>query len=240
MLSFVVPTYFEGKALERTLRGVKSLTIEPFELIVSDGGSKDETLDIARRYADRVCEWHETFRQTIAMARNIGATQAKGEFLVFMDADVVIPDMNTFFQRGLKHFAEDPKLGFLTVQYRIYPEEEHVADKFFFFLNNAAMVVQNNWLHRGASQGDFQMVRKSVFEQVGGYNEKLVATEDMDLALRVSRVARTHCDFSLTMYQSARRIRKMGWLKLLWTWNINYVYYLVRGKVNSSIWEPIR
>ncbi len=241
MLSFVIPTFKEGKALERTLTSIRTLTAYPFELIVSDGGSQDETLPTARQLASKVVEWHEPRRQTIGLARNLGAKEATGEYLVFMDADVVIPQMDTFFKKAFSNFEHDKNLALLLVQFRIYPEDERWADWFFFGISNVAMALQNNILHRGAAQGDFMLVRRDAFVKVGGFDESLVATEDMDLAIRLVKAGyRTRLDLALKIGMSARRLRAMGWPRLLWLWNSNYVAYLWRGKVKSEEWIAIR
>ena len=240
MLSFVIPTFKEGKALERTLDSIRTLTRFPFEIIVSDGGSQDETLPTAYKLADKTFEWKEAHRQTIAQARNIGARAATGEYLVFMDADVIIKDMDTFFAKALAQFEKDSQLGLLLVQFRIYPEEEHWSDWFFFGMSNLAIAFQNNVLGRGAAQGDFMMLKREYFERVGGFDESLVATEDMDLAIRIAKVGHTRLDLSMKIGMSSRRVRALGWPKLLWLWNSNFVYYLFRGKVKSEQWVPIR
>lgn len=240
MISFVIPTYTEGKALQHTLRSIRTLTLQPLEIIVSDGGSMDETLPIARELADRVLEWRESRRQTIGEARNLGAKAAEGEWLVFMDADVRIEHMDQFFARALGHFAKDSRLGLLLVQFRLYPEEERFIDWLMFGMSNLNLAFQNNVLRLGAAQGDFMMLRREAFLNVGGFDPALVATEDMDLAVRVAKRWRTHFDLSLKIGQSSRRVRALGWLKLIWLWNSNYVYYLWRGSVRSKEWQAIR
>jgi glycosyltransferase involved in cell wall biosynthesis len=67
MLSIIIPTLNEEKIIKSTLSLLKSRLKIPHELIVSDGGSNDKTVSIAKEYADKVVVFSEKNRQTIAM-----------------------------------------------------------------------------------------------------------------------------------------------------------------------------
>ena len=59
MLSIIIPTFNEERALEETLKGVKRLKGMPYELVVADSGSTDHTVNIAEKYADRVVRYED-------------------------------------------------------------------------------------------------------------------------------------------------------------------------------------
>src|SRR3989344_4367156 len=99
-ISIIIPTLREGPFLERTLQNFDTLQF-PHELIITDGGSTDKTLDIAGRYTDKITVWAESRRQTFGEAKNAGAALANGTFLVFIDADVIIPSPGAFFKEIL-------------------------------------------------------------------------------------------------------------------------------------------
>ena len=86
MLSFIIPTLNEHQTIERTLRCLSGYSGD-HEIIVSDGNSSDDTVEICRRFTDRIVVHDEPRRQTIAEARNAGAAAARGNHLVFVDAD---------------------------------------------------------------------------------------------------------------------------------------------------------
>src|SRR4051812_47233932 len=96
-LSIIIPTLNEEKILEKTLLHLRELHDIPYEIIVSDGKSKDKTIEIANKYADKVVVYEGEKRQTIGMGRNLGASVAQGDFFVFLDADMYVPDINDFF-----------------------------------------------------------------------------------------------------------------------------------------------
>src|SRR5687767_1658555 len=87
MLSFVVPAHNESQMIGETVRGLHEAGAtagEPYEIVVVDDASTDDTAALAGRAGARVV--HADVRH-IAAARNIGARAAGGEHLMFVDAD---------------------------------------------------------------------------------------------------------------------------------------------------------
>jgi glycosyltransferase involved in cell wall biosynthesis len=239
MISFVIPTLNEGKAIEGTLKCLKAYSGE-CEIIVSDGGSHDNTVEIARRYTDKVVVYQGEKRQNIAGGRNAGAKIAKGEYLVFLDADVTIFNIDEFFQRALSNFQKRKKLIALTCGYKILPENETFWDKVIFKILSQNFVLFNNYLHVGVSGGEFQMIKRESFEYVHGFDEKLVAAEDGDMFSRLGKIGRTRCDIRLSIYHSGRREHAIGWPRLLRQWMGNYIMVQLFRRSMSSEWEQIR
>ena len=239
MISIVIPTFNEQKRIEDTLTRLQKGFVVPHEIIVSDGKSQDETVRIARQYADQVVEHTGLKRQTIAQGRNVGARGSRGDFIAFMDADCRIDNPNKFFTDALRYFKEDQKLVALSARIRVFPEDETLADKIVWTCMNTG-----NWLLNllgvGAAPGEFQMMRKEIFEKVGGFNEQLVATEDYDMFRRLSKLGRVQLKLSLVVYHSGRHGHVFGWPRLLWIWFINTLSYILRGKSYSKEWEAIR
>ncbi len=239
MISFIIPTLNEESVLEKTLVSLREYH-GPHEVIVSDGRSTDATQDIARRLADRLIVYQGTKRQTIGQGRNDGAAVARGEFLVFLDADTVIPSPDDFFRTALERFAADQRLVGFIVHLRVAPSAATLADRIIFFVGDCVHFLYNNVLHIGASPGDFQMVRTSAFRRVGGFNESLVAGEDHELFRRLARIGRTRFEWSLSVYHSGRRAHRIGWPRLLAEWFANTLWVPLFGRAKSKVWTPIR
>lgn len=239
MISFVIPTLNEIKTIEQTLQCLAAYS-GTNEIIISDGNSKDGTVDICRKYTDNVIVYDKPDRQTIAMARNMGAAEAKGEYLVFLDADVVIPDIDRFFDVAEEAFRSDERLVALTVQYKVVPEQRTLADGIFFRMLGLQFLLSNNILRIGASGGEFQMIAGDAFRAVGGFNEKLAAAEDMDLFQRLSKIGRTRFERSLTVYHTGRRAHTVGWPRLAWEWFSNSMSVWMFKKSASKEWKEIR
>jgi len=239
VISFIIPTRNEEKALERTLVALSAYT-GPKEIIVSDGNSTDATLDIARSYADQVIVHAGPVRQNIAQGRNAGAFAARGDILVFLDADVIIDDIDAFFERALARF-EDERVSALTVTCRVFPEDETFMDWLVFgAVLPLSFYIQNNLLRTGGSTGEFQMVRASAFANVGGYDEGLVTTEDIDLFWRLAKHGRTLFPLDLAVHHTGRRAHIVGWPKLLRDWAVDFVSAILFRRSVTQEWEVIR
>ena len=92
-LSIIIPTLNEEKCLGRTLSSLNLLKPSPMEIIVVDGGSKDETVNIAKNY-DITLITSATKGRAIQM--NDGAKLAKGDYLCFVHADTLVPSDKFF------------------------------------------------------------------------------------------------------------------------------------------------
>ncbi len=241
-LSIIIPTLNEEKVLEGTLKSLRRNLSIPHEIIVSDGGSKDATAEIARAHADKVLVYSGTARQTIAMGRNDGAKAASpdSELLVFWDADCSVPDPQDFFSRATALFEKDAELSAITGTMRVLPEHATIWDTIIFGAVNAIFRFENNVLGRGDAAGEFQMMRRSAFDAVGGYREDLVAREDGDMFRRISEKGGTYLAPSLVVFHTGRRAHKIGWPRLLCEWFLNTISVMFRNKSHSKEWKPIR
>src|SRR5690348_14444255 len=123
MLSIIIPTLNEETVLEGTISALRVMRTTPYEVIVSDGHSADKTVEIAKKFADKVVEHDGKTRQNISQGRNAGAAAAKGEFLVFLDADGRIENPDSFFTEAIKQFSLNPKLVALTVKIKVFPNK---------------------------------------------------------------------------------------------------------------------
>ena len=239
MISIIIPTLNEESVIEKTLKNLKAQLTLPHEIIVTDGKSTDRTVEIAKQYADKVVEFKDARRQTIAEGRNDGARAASGDLLIFLDADCTIPDPNTTLARAIKQF-DDHKLVALIAWIEVGKEYRTFADWLVYTCFNSYLVLMNNILNFGISGGEFQMMRKADFDKVGGFNPKLVAAEDVELLSRLKKLGRLRIDPHLHVYHTGRRAHKIGWPRLLLQWNMNSLSMMFRGRAKSEEWEVIR
>ena len=89
-ISIVIPTKNEGNAIEECLTSILNQSVSPFEVIIVDGGSSDNTLDLARKFKVKII--HEGSFSSPANARNLGVENAKGSIVLIIDADVVLQE----------------------------------------------------------------------------------------------------------------------------------------------------
>lgn len=240
MISIVIPTLNEERRIGQTLQRLRDTLVGDFEIIVSDGGSKDKTADIARALADKVIVHSGLDRQTIAGGRNAGAKVAAGEYITFLDADVTIPNPAILFPGAVALFEKNKKLLGLCVALKVHPSECKRGDGFFSWLVNTVHRFLNNVLRIGSAMGEFQMVRREVFITVGGYREDLVAGEDNELFWRFNKIGRTRLCTEWVVYHSGRRAHQIGWIKLIYTWMINVGSVYIFKRSVSKEWTEVR
>ena len=244
LISIVIPTLQEEKLVANTLNAFpKELRAQySTELIISDGGSTDATLQIAEQLADKVVTHSGSAKQTIAEGRNVGAKYAGGSVIVFINADTVPANPKQFLaiifefanSKGQYHRASA-----LACPVHFAPQERKIADNFFHGFYNL-YVRSLIGLRIGVGRGECQVVRTEVFAMVGGYRQNLAAGEDFDLFARIGVKARVRFAPELLVFESPRRFRKFGYLRVLYWWTINAVSVFVRGRSSSDEWEAVR
>jgi len=93
LVSVVIPTYYEGDYIEDALESIRHQTYTPIEIIVSDATQEIEAIDETRQFSDEYdAEIVHTWVKNVAMGRNLGAKQATGDILMFLDADCILPN----------------------------------------------------------------------------------------------------------------------------------------------------
>jgi glycosyltransferase involved in cell wall biosynthesis len=239
-ISIIVPTLNEEKLILQVLRQFEPGLKDKFnlEVIVSDGGSKDSTLNFINGYADKVLVHKENYKQNISQGRNQGALNSKGDVLIFLNADTLISDINMFFDKVLKVF-EKKNVVAIACPVKVFRDEEILKDKVFHFTYNNYVRVLNKFF-MGMGRGECHIIKKDAFIKVGHYNEEMYAGEDFDLYKRLKKIGKIVFLKEITIYESPRRYRKFGYLKVFWDWTRNSVWITLFKKSISKDWEEVR
>lgn len=243
-LSVIIPTLEEEQTLGRLLERFDDSMLQRYgiELIVSDGGSSDATVAIARHYADVVVVHRARRRQTIAEGRNVGAYHSHGEVLVFLNADCVPADWDLFWETvyqwalGQGRYA---RYAALAAPVTVEPSEQRWSDRIVHTFFNAYLTTAT-LLGAGMGRGECQLVRRWLFERIGGYAASLVAGEDFEFLARARRWTRVRIPRELMVYESPRRYRKWGYPSLLRQWFVNWVSAVFLHRSVVSEWSPVR
>lgn len=243
-ISIVVPVLNESKILDGILSTYSRTLRDRWdaELIVSDGGSTDGTIEIARSHADKVICHTEKRRQTIAEGRNLGAEHATGSVLVFINGDTVPADIELFFKVVSEYASKQGKYrraAALACPVNVPLSERKPLDAAFATMYNAYVHLLNT-ARIGAGRGECQVVRRDIFMRVGGYRARLAAGEDFDLLARIGIRARVRFATELVVFESPRRFRKFGYFRVLYLWTINALSVMIRGRSSSDEWEAVR
>jgi glycosyltransferase involved in cell wall biosynthesis len=239
--SIIIPTLNEDKLLPGILAQLNNKLLREkysYEIIISDGGSTDKTLEIAGRLADRIICADKKDVQTIAFGRNNGAYNSNGDVLIFLNGDVLIQDPFMFFEYIENKFLNSNYLA-MTCKVNIAPVEETLVDKLFHGFYNSYFSMLNS-VGMGMGRGECQVIRKDIFNKVGGNRENLTAGEDFDLFKRIRRHGKILFAKELCIYESPRRYRKIGYWNVTALWFKNSVSVVLKKKSLSREWEQVR
>ncbi|MDL1974321.1 MAG: glycosyltransferase [Deltaproteobacteria bacterium] len=176
-VSIVIPAKNEENCIEQCLGSLFKIDFprEQYEIIVVDNGSTDSTRNIAESFGVKVIS---VPLGAIAAVRNGGAEEAEGNFLAFLDADCTVE--KDWLYQATRYFSKENIVCFGSAP--IIPKSATwVQQTWFFVREKVDEVTDVSWLE---SMNMF--VRKDIFFKVGGFNEKLITCEDVDLSYRLA------------------------------------------------------
>lgn len=240
MISVIIPTLNEESTIEKLLSQFSEDLIRKYEieLILSDGGSTDRTVEMARKKVHIVLDEIRDRKQTIGEGRNRGAHHSSGDVLFFFNADVRVDDMEQFFKAMLEALRS-PDVVAATCPVCVYTGEETLLDRVYHRIHNLHVKILNS-LRFGTGRGECQVVRRNAFFNVDGYDERLVAGEDFDLYRRLAKRGKIKYVENLTVYESPRRYRRSGYFRVALLWFLNAVSIIIFHRSFSREWKPAR
>ncbi|MBN1503131.1 glycosyltransferase [Candidatus Woesearchaeota archaeon] len=225
MLSIIIPTLNEEKYLPILLTSIKNQSFKDYEIIVSDNFSKDKTRLIAKKYGCRVIDGGLP-----AKARNEGAKNARGEFLLFLDADTILPSE---FLRVL--LSQQRRKNFDIASVYLRPENRNIFDNLLcFFMNIYFYLLQQIWPH---ASGMCIFARKKIHDDIDGFNHKIKLGEDHDYVIRASRKGKFSYLLKPYILFSIRRLSKEGRLGLVIKYIYSEIYRLFNKEIKKDIFE---
>lgn len=180
LVSIIIPCFNQGRFLDQCIKSVIEQSWKHHEIIVVDDGSDDNTREVASAYP-AILYTHQA-NMGVSSARNLGISIAKGEFLVFLDADDWLLPMA--LETNLKYLTDNPTLAFVSGSYyRLFHTDSSMVevrrsvneDHYCHFL-------EVNYIGVPAAA----MFRRWVFD-LYLFDGSVNGVEDYDLYLRVSR-----------------------------------------------------
>lgn len=174
-ISFVVPMYNSEKTIDICLKSICSVMSNKDEIVVVDNGSSDRSIEIVKKYEKVGLYIYPDI--TIGALRNIGAAKATGDVLAFIDSDCLLSD-------GWKYAVIDV-LGNSAVG----------ATGSKVDLPDNTAWIERAWYSQKATScrsvqyinsGNF-VVRRRIFNSLGGFSEKLITGEDSELGWRICK-----------------------------------------------------
>ncbi len=172
LVSVIIPVHNGARYLRAALESVFAQTYRPFEVIVVNDGSVDDSGDIAQSFND--VRYIYQANQGVAAARNNGIEVAGGDFLAFLDQDDLWTPEKLKLQMG--QLLTDPDLGYTLTQQQFFLEPGETLPTWFrkeLFAD----------VHTGWVLGTL-VVRRTAFEKVGNFATGYSAASDGDWFFR--------------------------------------------------------
>lgn len=217
-LSIIIPTLNEEKYLEHLLKSIEKQYFEDYEIIISDSKSKDNTIKVAKRYGAKIVIGE---KKGPGHGRNLGAEKAKGKYLLFIDADVILQENNTLSNvidiLGIENVSGGTALFKCFDGNKREKKWVNISSKIFEFLIKLKISV---------ALGFFMFTRKELFEKVGGFDEELPFCEDHKLVKKLKNFGKMKVIDSKILI-SSRRLRNMGFFKTLKIYIFSTIAYII-------------
>lgn len=167
-ISVIIPTYNEEKNIKNCLDSITAQGYKSYEIIIVDQSSTDNTIKIAKEYGCKtIIRPKPQFYSPPSISRNIGASKARGEILYHVDCDMML-------EKGL--LVEIEKLIAEKYDALIVHEEDITKG---FWSKCKAFERRCYWGNDKIESA--RVVKRSVFEKVGGYDESVSSGEDFNI-----------------------------------------------------------
>ncbi len=229
--SVIIPTLNEEEEIDRLLFDLSKQKYKKFEVVIVDGGSKDNTKRVARKYRKRLnIRFIFEKKKGVGRARNIGANNAIGKYLLFLDSDVSIGPR--FLKIGISEFRMR-RLGVATT--KVDAMSDYVIDKMMHKFGNAAMVAAAPI--SPIAPGFCIFSTKELFDITNGFDESIKFAEDVDFVERASRNAKFGMLKHLRIGVSVRRIEAEGRMKFMLKYLFAGAHYILFGNIKKPIFS---
>jgi glycosyltransferase involved in cell wall biosynthesis len=198
-VSIVITTYNRANYLPTTVNSVLAQTYPDFELLIWDDGSTDNSAEIAFQYArlDKRLRVVAAPHQGRALSLKNAISQTTGTFVAWVDSDDLLAP--TALQETVAILNAQPQVGLVYTNYQVLNEQGSVmglGKRCNIPYSKDRLLVDFMLFH-------FRLLRRSVYEQVGGIDEAFVCAQDYDLCLKFSEVAEVyHLKQPLYFYRS--------------------------------------
>jgi len=176
LISIIIPALNEEDYIGKCLTSINDLDAPKgfFEVIVINNGSTDRTAKIAKDFGAQV---YSIKTGPISRLRNYGASQAKGKIFAFVDADCVVS--KDWLKNALVEL-EDEGVGAAGSNYQISGQGTWVSKAWEFNMRELKNKCETDWIQSGNL-----IIKREVFNLVGGFDERLSVCEDSDICYRI-------------------------------------------------------
>lgn len=236
--SVIIPTLNEEQHLPSLLRCLKKQKLTDFEVIVVDGKSEDDTVAKARESRKEFKRKKINLRvlnsprRNVSFQRNLGAKYAKGKYLVFFDADVVIG--NDFLAKVYQHIDKEESLLMTTW---LKPDSDDLVDELLTLLANYGIEIVRH-TKKIFIPGFNIIVERNIFWTVGGFNEEVKISEDHLFVYKAKKMG-INMRFlkDPVLVASLRRFRSEGRIEVIRKYIKAFTHSTFKGPITEELFD---
>ena len=188
-ISVIIPNYNYGRFIGEAIESVLAQTFPPYEIIVVDDGSDDNSADIVKTFGSRV-KFIQQRNQGVGAARNNGVKNSSGNLIAFLDADDIW--LPTKLEKQVELLQQDNKIGMVSCGMREFDKDDKTIAEY----NQG----QNGWCAKNilmiepvvVGPGSTSLVRRDTFEKIKGFdeNKEMHPSEDWEFCYRVALISK--------------------------------------------------
>ncbi len=183
-ISVVVPSYNQGRFLERTLISILNQNYSNTELIVIDGGSTDNSVEIINEYDSHISRWVSEPDKGQPHAINKGFAMATGDLIGWQNSDDLY--MPGFFHTVAESLRMDPRAQLIAANVYIIDENDRIVRRSHFTPFSFHYLIYEGW--NLSSQATF--MTRALIDTVGAMREDIQVGFDWDWYIRVAKTVR--------------------------------------------------
>lgn len=178
-LSIVIPSFNQGEYIEETIQSILSQSHSDVEILIIDGGSTDQTVEIIKKYQEHIAYWQSQKDNGQSDAINQGFKRAKGEFVTWLNSDdVLLPNSishivefikkNKSYNFFLGNVVWMNKEGYIIQSHKVEPENRYWNSR--YLLSNG---------------GPSAFIRKTTLDEIGDLRNDFFYMMDTELWYRL-------------------------------------------------------
>ncbi|MGK0426946.1 MAG: glycosyltransferase involved in cell wall biosynthesis [Ulvibacter sp.] len=198
--SVVIPLYNKENFIENTMLSLLSQTFSDFEVLIVNDCSTDASEEIVKRFNDRRIQIiQHPINKGLSASRNTGIKNAKSNYVAFLDADDLWKP--SFLEKIDILINKYPQASLFATKYEVLQKENRIVTHDFKLKDFNTHGIIPNFFESNLNQSIYYpsclCANKSIFEDVGYYNEEVNYSEDVDFNLRA------HSKYKLAYWDEA-------------------------------------
>jgi len=191
-VSVIIPSYNHGKYIAEAIQSVLDQTLQDFEIIITDDASADNTVEVIEKFTDpRIQLFCLSKNQGVSRALDFSIAKAKGKYIALLGSDDIA--MSERLEKQVAFLDTHHEVGAVLSRAHIIDEESRPfanKDHFYYSIFDQPNRTRFEWLnyffyHGNCLCAPSGLIRKSVYEKIGGHNPCYLQLQDFDFWIRL-------------------------------------------------------